>query len=321
LIRWRIALGRGDSVELRRVRASLPGANISILRSMAMASQFDGVGMAEGTQALSVLGSRVTRRADRIDLVLAQHSLAIQQGRPRAALEATTRLGALDLGSHAHLRLRVLDALYAEGDTAAAEDAAEELGRFTAAEPGLGPFTPETLLPDLCVLSQWRVSRGDTAGVRAGIDALRRAAGNPEQLPAISAAPAVCADLLDVWLAAVATRADALQRMERLDSLVLTSQVAGDAVAYAPIQIARLFEHLGDQHRALAAIRKRSYMSGWPRYQATAWREEGRLAEQVGDYPGAEQSYGRYLAIRTAPADALGSEVAEVRRRLAALPR
>jgi hypothetical protein len=112
-VRWRIALGRKDSAGLREVSAGLRGANIGNLRSIAMASQFDGIGSAEGAQALAALATRATRKAERVDLVLAQHSLAVQQGRPRAAFVTTTRLGTLEAGSHAHLRLRVLDALYA----------------------------------------------------------------------------------------------------------------------------------------------------------------------------------------------------------------
>jgi hypothetical protein len=107
--------------------------------------------------------------------------------------------------------------------------------------------------------------------------------------------------------------------MERLDSLALTSQTAGDAITYAPILIARLYERLGEPRRALQAIRKRSYMSSWPRYLATALREEGRLAQLVGDQAGAQEAYERYLAFRTAPEDDIVPQVEQVRRLLAAL--
>jgi hypothetical protein len=44
-----------------------------------------------------------------------------------------------------------------------------------------------------------------------------------------------------------------------------------------------LYERLGEPRIALDAIRRRGYMSGWPRYLATAQREEGRLALATGD--------------------------------------
>ena len=318
-LRWRIALARGDTAELRRVRGSLRRLDPSTLRAMVMASQFDGFGVADGTHAMEILGARTTRRADRVDVLLARHSMAVQQGHPQAALDVTTRLAALRLGSHNHLRLRVLDALYAEGDSAAAAGAARELGMLTSGGLAAGAFTFDTRLADLCVLSQWRISGGDTTGVQIAIDVLRRAGATIRHLPPVSAAPAACAELLDGSLVALMRRGDALTRIDRLDSLALTSQTAGDAIAYAPILIARLYERLGQPHRALQAIRKRSYMSSWPRYLAAAWREEGRLAQLVGDHAGAREAYERYLAFRTAPEDDVVPQVEQVRRLLAAL--
>jgi DNA-binding SARP family transcriptional activator len=321
LLRWRIALARGDTAELRRVRGSLRRFGRSNLRAMAMASQFDGMGLADGARALEILGAvPATRAPYRVDLVLAQHSMAVQQGRPRAALDATTRLGALQLGSHAHLRLRMLDALYGEGDRAAATAAAQELGTLAGGGLAAGAFTSDTQLADLCVLSIWRISGGDTTGVETAIEALRRAGTTIRHLPPVSAQPAACAELLDGSLVALMRRSDALTRIERLDSLALTSQTSGDAIAYAPIVIARLYERLGQPQQALQAIRKRPYMSSWPRYLATAWREEGRLAQLVGDYAGARKAYERYLALRTAPEDDVAPQVEHVRELLAALP-
>jgi DNA-binding SARP family transcriptional activator/TolB-like protein len=318
-LRWRIALTRGDTAELRRARNSLRRLDPFNLRAMAQASQFDGIGIADGANALAILGARAVRGADRLNLLLAQHSLAVQQGRPQAALDVTARLGALQLDSHAHLRLRVLDALYAEGDNAAAAGAARELGLLTSGGLAAAAFTSDTRLADLCVLSQWRVSSGDTTGMEIAINALRRAGTAIRQLPPVSAAPAACAELLDGSLVVLKRRRDALTRMERLDSLALTSQTAGDAITYAPILIARLYERLGEPRRALQAIRKRSYMSSWPRYLATAWREEGRLAQLVGDHVGAREAYESYLAFRTSPEDDVVPQVEQVRRLLAAL--
>lgn len=319
-LKWRVALARGDTAEVGRARGSLRRLDSSTLRAMAMASQFDGFGVPDGAQALQILEARTTRGTDRVDILLARHSLAVQQGRPQAALDVTTRVAALRLGSHAHLRLRVLDALYAEGDSAAAAGTARELAMFTSGGLAAGAFTFETRLADLCVLSQWRLSGGDTAGVQVAIDALHRAGATVRHLPPVSPAPAACAELLDASLVALMRPNDALGRVERLDSLALTSQTAGDAIAYAPIVIARLYERLGQPRRALQAIRKRSYMSSWPRYLATAWREEGRLAQVVGDSAGAKQAYESYLALRTSPEDDVVPQVEQVRRLLGAPP-
>jgi hypothetical protein len=163
------------------------------------------------------------------------------------------------------------------------------------------------------------MSKGDTAGVSSAIQALRQAGLSVGQLPTVTAAPAACAELLDAWLVTLTKRGEALPRLQRLDSLVLTAEIAGDAVAYAPILLARLYESLGLPNQALQAIRKRVYMSGWPRYLATAWREEGRLAELSGDLSGARDVYRSYLVLRPSPESAVLPQVKEVQRLLAAL--
>jgi DNA-binding SARP family transcriptional activator len=318
-LRWRLALARSDTAQLQRVRNSLRRLDPSNLRAIAMASQFDGTGVLDGAKALKILEDRATRRTDRLDVLLAQHSMMVQQGRPRAASELGVRLPAIQLRSHAHLRLRMLDRLYAEGDSATAVSAARELGTVMSGRLAGGAFTSDTRLADLCVLSQWRLSQGDTTGVAMAIEDLRRAGLTTRQLLPLSAAPAACGELLDGWLAVLTRRGDAFLRVERLDSLALTSQTAGDAIAYAPILIARLYERIGQPRQALQAIRKRVYMSGWPRYLATAWRVEGRLAELVGDHAEAQQAYKRYLAFRRSPEDKVIPEVENVRRLLAAL--
>ena len=77
---------------------------------------------------------------------------------------------------------------------------------------------------------------------------------------------------------AVLTRArDARSRLQHVDSLVLAPQVVGDLAAYAPLLIARLHERLGDPTAALAALRRRPFMSEWPRYLGTIRGEVERL--------------------------------------------
>jgi hypothetical protein len=135
----------------------------------------------------------------------------------------------------------------------------------------------------------------------------------------VSAAPGVCADLVDVSLAVASRSRDAHARVRQLDSLVLTPQVAGDASAYAYILISRLHERLDDAPGALAAIRRRSYMTQWPRYLASSLRAEGRLAQRTGDREGARAAYTKHLALRDSPEEKLEPEVAAVRQVLSQL--
>ena len=74
----------------------------------------------------------------------------------------------------------------------------------------------------------------------------------------------------------------------RRDSLAFTAAVAGDASAYAPIVVARLFERLDDRESARRALRKaqpmmdlpRAPTDEWPRYGAAAARYERALGER-----------------------------------------
>ena len=264
-----------------------------------------------------MLRQRVTRSTDVAGLALAEHSLAMNRGRPHDALAATARLRRALPGSHAWLRLRVLDALYAEGDSAAAEGAAHQLAEFTAAGPSSPSNGSDAWFADACVLAQWRLARGDTTHVQEVIARLGSVRSSVSLPALVRTSPNACALLLDVALAVAQGRADAARRLQRVDSMAFTPQVAGDAVAYAPLLIARLHERRGARDLALRAVRRRTYLSGWPRYLANAWLEEARLASQVGDSTGANIAYRRFIAVRDSSDETLMPQVDSVRRLIA----
>lgn len=313
-IRWREAVATDDTVKTQVFRESFARFGPMTLRAIARASQFDSVTTEDGLRALAALRRRSTRPAELADLALAEHSLAMNRGRPSDALAAALRLQRLFPGSHASLRLRLLDRLYAEGDSAAADGAARELASMTGPAAASSTTSSAIWLADVCVLAQWRLAHGDTAGVRGAITALATAQDIAGPPLLVSSAPNVCALLLDASLAIATSAPDARVRLAKLDSMVFTPQVAGDAIAYAPLLLARLHQRLGNASGALNAVRKRAYMSGWPRYLATSVREEGRLAAATGDSTAAKAAYVRYLAMRSDAEPVLAEELDEVRR-------
>jgi DNA-binding SARP family transcriptional activator/tetratricopeptide (TPR) repeat protein len=317
---WRSTITGDDTAALRRFRDTLSSLGPVTLRAIARTSQFDAIGIADGARALAVLQQRATRPSEIAGLALAAHSLAVNRGRPHDALAVTTRLRRATPGSHAWLRLRVLDALYAEGDSASASAAANELAELSGAGRASASTSSETWLADACVLAQWRLARGDTAGVRTTIAALASALPHETTPILVRAQPNACAVLLDASLAVATAAPDAAARLQRVDSMVFTPQVAGDAVAYAPLLLARLYERRGSAPLALRAVRRRTYMSGWPRYLANTWAMEARLAAQVGDSTGAVTATRRFLSLRDSPEDALVPQVESLRRRLALSP-
>lgn len=317
--RWHTAVVREDSATRRRLRNEFSRFPAADLRAVATISQFEGIAFDDGARAIAVLQSSVGTDVDRADLLLAQHSMSLNRGRIDDALESTSRLRRLQPGSDAWLRLRVLDVLYADGDAAAGMDAARALVERTSATPVSVPTSWDGWLANACVVGQWRLARDDTTGVRAFVELLR-ARRTTDPSTRVSATPHACAELLDAALAVATRRRDARMRVQRLDSLVFTPQGAGDASTYASIAIARLFERVGDPADALRAIRMRPYLSGWPRYLATAWREEGRLAERAGDPRAARIAYDRFLIYRGATPSATTDEVRERLRVLALAP-
>jgi hypothetical protein len=311
--RWRTAVARRDGAALRRLRDTLSSLGPVNLRAIALASQYDAVSLADGDGAVRALRARATRTSDRLEAALAEHSLALNEGRIRDALTAADRIGVLQPASHAHLRLRVLDALYGNGSTEAAEDAAARLDAATASSATSASDPRGVQLADACVIGQWRLARGDSTGVRGIVAQLRAGALNAPGV-AVASTPAACAELLEAKLAVTTRATDAAARVARVDSLAFTDAASGDASTYAPLLIARLHEQLGDVPGALRAIRRRAYMSAWPRYLAAALREEGKYAAAVGATDVFREAGTRYLALRAAPDSALHAEVDEVRR-------
>ena len=80
-----------------------------------------------------------------------------------------------------------------------------------------------------------------------------------------------------------------------------------------------MFDAEGDRAAALRAVRRRDFGYGGLEYLSTALREEGRLAELIGDRAAAAKAYQHYLRLRSKPEPGIAAKDAEVRNALAAL--
>jgi len=273
-LQWRRAAAHPDTALSRMLRDSLAYFGPANLRAIAAASQFDAVRLEDGARAIMLLLQRAASYEQAFDLLLAQHAIALNRDRPAEALQASARLQRLSPATRAHLRLRVLDAVFANGDSIAGKAAAEELER------GLKRILPPTsAASDACALAQWQLATQDTAGARVSLEFLETA---QDQVAPVGTPAAVCRVLARAGYAVATRSADAQRQVAALDSLVFTTATAGDAVAWANIAIARMHTKLNNPVSALRAIRRRPYMSGaWPRYHAAAVREEELLAAAI----------------------------------------
>lgn len=313
-LRWHSAEMRGDTALQRALRDTLWRLGRANLRAIVQASQFDAIGVRDGAEASRILLERPGAEADRRDALMAAHSLASNRGRPNAARAVADEMASVGADARAPLRLRILDALYGQGDTVIAADAARELARMTASSV---TENVSSAAADGCALAQWRLARDDTTGVARAIVMLQSAttAGKGD----VAGPAAACAALLETWVAVVTGRHDARARLDRTSALAFTPVTSGQVSAYAPVLMSRLYERLGQPRRALDVLRQRPYMAGWPAYLATAWGEEGRLAETLSDSASARRAYARYLALRDEPEPEVASRVDSVRRRLEGL--
>jgi hypothetical protein len=306
-IRWRSGVAFGEPSP---GRVALDSMATETLGWIGMISQDDGVSVPLGEHALRLRSARPSTREERFERALSMHALALNAGRPRAASDVFESIRDLQPDSSYHSRLRVLSALYGDGDPLAAERAIEALAasRVHDAASRL----------NRCVLEQWRLSRGGLA-IGASSSASTGRAGTPG-----SAAERLCDATLDAMRASRRGDTSATRSaIRRLDDLLRAGQAEiylGDGqLEYGPLALARLLETMGDRAGALAALRHRPYFIGWQPFLAASLRAEGRLAAALGDRSGAVLAYEHHLALRYDPEPPLRAAADSVRTELARL--
>jgi hypothetical protein len=124
-----------------------------------------------------------------------------------------------------------------------------------------------------------------------------------------------CAALVGAITATLGALPVADSRVAQLDALLALGP-SDEVSTYGHIALSRLYAARGDHAGALAAIRRRAYMRGWPLYRATSLLEEGRLAEATGDRLGAIHAYSQLLALRPSADTSAAVEMQAIRTRL-----
>ena len=311
-VRWRMAASLGDRTELERMRAGFDSLGGEHLMAIGQMSQYDGLPLTDAELAHAAWLRRESRGGWHQAALAEVVTLALNRGRPGAALAVRRQQQEAAPGSPRINASRLMDALYWDGDTAAAADAARELGDSIAAMAMDAPLRGL----HSCALEQWRLAHGQLGSARRTIAQLRSA---PQANAGLTMRHQGCAILLDALLAAAEQGPDAGSKLARLDSLMRTGPPYRGTNLPWNLVIARLSEARGDRAAALAAIRRRLYNVAEPLYLSSYLREEGRLAALAGDREGAIRAYRHYLALRSDPEPALRGQVEQVRGRLNAL--
>ena len=307
-VRWRMAVATGD----RELLADVIGRRTSLTpisaHTIHFVSQLEGIDLDNAQLVLDASADAAETDGDRSLYALFQHHMALNRGRPSAAVRASEAAARLHPSPYGDLRQRIRDAMFWDGDSVAAELAVRELRLVQNA----GLEKPLGRAATACTLAQWDLSRGVTSSTDSAITLARAALVSADSLPALSYSPS-CIAVLQTWRSYVERRPDAARNLVQLDSLMLTGP-GGAIQEIGNLIVARFRSEAGDHSGALAALRRREYIYGAGALLSTYAREEGRLLALMGDTAGALRAYRHYLALRSNPEPILAPEVARIRR-------
>ena len=321
-VRWRAAIALGDSAGVRALRARLPRFSRESITQLFQNAQLDGVGLGDAIQAVRIFSDRGGTADEQGDAAAARYLLALNRGQPHAAAPdlmraAGTRNYVVPLLQSQAVR----DAIWSSGDTAAAVEAVDQLSQTIRETVDPTPADDAPLYVALCAVEQWNLAHGDTRTATAAISRLKaitplivplRVGG--DVTPLVGEEPS-CPAILEATLAAELRRTDAEHALERLDSL-LARGLTDVGAQIGGLTSAKLHEARGDYRGALDMVRRRPLVAGALVSLASSLREEGHLAELVGDRGAAIRAYQHYLALRVDPEPALVPEVAGVQAAL-----
>jgi TolB-like protein len=313
--RWHLARAERDTAALGRLRerfAEFDGRTLTqvYLGGQQDPSALEDAGLAAAVQAAATPGN--------VRLALSLHDFALNRGRPAEALGHLGHGARTPDDRRLALRVQLHGALFWDGDTAAAGQAAVELAHLAAA-PAQDMALRQEALDEALALELWTALRGSPASEPGyAAERLERAVASAGGEPG-GAGVRAGALLLEALHAARAGRPVAAGAGVRVDSLLRTGPPGLDLLSLhaANLLVARLLEAQGDHAGALAAVRRRHFPS--PILLSAMLREEARLADRMGDRQGAVRAYEHYLALRSDPEPAVHPEVERVRAELTAL--
>lgn len=313
-----MALGLRDTAALRVVRSKFDQLSPRTLSWISFTWQFYGWPLEDARRAVVLLQKRASTADHRAWAHLSAHHLAMNAGRPAEALAALPELSQSRV-PHLPLYFQVLDAIYWQGDTAAAAEAARQLTKSADMPLGGARSNKDEQYSDICIVEQWRLRQGNSGNTGKAIAKLRTAAEPTVSAVTVSSSHR-CALMLDAWSATQNKRPEARRVVASLDSLLRTGPPARHITHHGNLLVSRLYEMQGDLRAATAAARRGSaFGSGPPAFLSAYLREQGRLSALSGDRERAIRAYQHYLALRTDPEPSLKADVDEVRAELAKL--
>ncbi len=242
----------------------------------------------------------------------AERQVAWNTGRP-SRLASTIRGGE----SPRVLAEYVQAGLLWDGDAGAAGRSAAAIEQWLRDNPG-GSLTTDRMAAWFAT-GLWAFNRGDTVQVersRRAIASLRSASMTPAQRTARD----IQEQLLAAHLAVGRKRADAGQRLQRLDSMLIDARgFDARTLMSANSLLAELWERAGEPQRTLDAGRRIEFGVNLAWLASTRARREARLLERVGRPAEAIVRLREYVAMREKAELPLRTDLADAKATLARL--
>jgi serine/threonine-protein kinase len=316
-VRWRVAVGLGDSSGLAVLRARFDHMSIETLYRIADQAQLEGIDIEDADRAVQALETQGSDETSRLFAAYNSEALWSNEGRPAASLAAAEALTGDPRRLIADRYFQVANAIFSDGDTAAAIRSVQTLTTLADGPTRSDSAAVDTQRVATCAVALWRLHQHDTRNVALAVRRLRQT--SPLERRGFGVWMNVCATILAAELSVEAATPDTTITLVRLDSLVQAGAAFASPMRVASsLVLAELQERRGNLPGALAAVRRRENNYN-PRYLSSQLLAQARLAARLGLKHEAVEAYEHYLILRFNPEPSVRERVEAVRRELAAL--
>jgi TolB-like protein len=312
---WYFAVRRGDTAAADALWNKIPPpAAEGILSNVVRTTIFDGTGASYAKRAVEQLMTLSRTEQERRARARYGHEVLMMLGRPIEALRYldASRDSARDLNVPI---LKLRDASMGEVDRTVGDAAAREIRPYELGEPtdSLGRVTQRAAIR---VMEPWRLLHGDTSQTRRSLARLRALATTV--LPGEKVASQLEIGLIETMHADV-TKSPALRQvLQRVDSTMMQLEFGAThpgRLAQTAVTLARIWEKLGDEKRALLMImRHPQWSSESLPYLGVQMREEARIAMRAGERKRAQRSGDHFLRMRAIAEPSRRAQMDSVRR-------
>jgi len=290
-VRWRVAVGTNDAATLRSIHASFDSLDLTTLKQIITASQLSGVALDDADRATTLVVDRTTDPAEHGSALYFANEIALNRGRPHRADSLLRLRREVAPTPSVFWRSTTLANLFADGETASAEESARERQRWLVGDTlGKIPLSPG-MIADVSQQTLWDWKHGRVSEAEAVANWLGR------NFEPAAARLVAYVDVTRMLVASSRRRSDAASLRARVDSEA--RQGCCNVPRTTELWLATAYEMAGNDSAALAALRRGRWVGTM--FLSTYLLREARIAARLGDRRGAIRAYDHYLALRSDP--------------------